>query len=64
MDNGEVTVTVTMRGLSDPAETALQVAMFMKRSLYQVHGKSGEFAAEVDATYKGMLPEQAIHIEI
>jgi hypothetical protein len=38
--------------------------MFMKRSLYQVPGKPGGFAAEIDATYKGMLPEQAIHIEI
>ena len=64
MDDPEVTVTVRLRGLADPETAANHIAMFMKRSLYQVNSRPGEFAGEIEAVVHRPLPEQTIRIEI
>lgn len=53
----EVTVTVTMRGLADPATAALQVVNFMKRAMYQVNGRPGEFSAVIEAPAQNIRAE-------
>jgi hypothetical protein len=64
MDDPEVIVTVRMRGLARPEEAAHHVSMMLKRSLYQVDGRPGEFTAEIESVVPLPLPEQRIVITI
>jgi hypothetical protein len=44
---GEITVTVTVRGLKNPDAAAMPVVNMIKRSMHMVEGIHGQFGAEI-----------------
>jgi hypothetical protein len=54
----QIEVTVTARGLVEPNLAAQHVVNLLKRSMYLVNGKPGEFEVTISATAPGMTRPQ------
>ena len=50
---GEIKVTVTVRGLKNPGTAVNAVVNMIKRSLFLVDGEPGRFGAEIESTAPG-----------
>jgi hypothetical protein len=50
---GEVEVTVKVRGVKNPDAAVIPLISMIKRALFHVDGKPGEFGAEIRASGPG-----------